>query len=375
MAWDEFDMQREFSDGVDTYRYIYGPGDYRIVSLEATHATVDLRDTDGTLLRQYTLTGTGSPENWSSWKHKKDFVYGPDGLLLSLTRTGTAHYSHKDHLGSLRAISDAGGVVRGEHSFYPFGQEVARTGQVDEPAVKFTGHMRDAHELSDYMLGRTCLWPLRRFASVDPGRDGWNLYAYVGNNPIKFIDPEGRLRRDANGELIFRTKGVVSAGHPGKPDRSFVVRVGHLYTDKGNPIFALSVAQENPVRDARVGFIIDKNSGDVLRVANDKTNEFCQNCHGSTFADGSFTIHNNQVEQILADDGYKLQDSADKTKVGDVLIYRKNGKIVHSATVTKVGADGKATAVSTLGRLEVKTKTVAPEEGFYDYEQIERYRQ
>ena len=64
MAWDAFDMQERFSEGVDTYRYIYGPGDYRIVTLEPTHATVDLRDTDGTLLRQYTLTGTGSPEDW-----------------------------------------------------------------------------------------------------------------------------------------------------------------------------------------------------------------------------------------------------------------------------------------------------------------------
>jgi uncharacterized protein RhaS with RHS repeats len=33
-----------------------------------------------------------------------------------------------------------------------------------------------------------------RFLSVDPGRDGWNLYAYVGNNPVSSIDPDGRER-------------------------------------------------------------------------------------------------------------------------------------------------------------------------------------
>ena len=42
---------------------------------------------------------------------------------------------------------------RGFSGAYAYGQEVPRTGQVDEPAVKFTGHMRDAHGLSDYMLG------------------------------------------------------------------------------------------------------------------------------------------------------------------------------------------------------------------------------
>ena len=350
MAWDAFDMQREFSDGVDTYRYIYGPGDYRIVSLEKTHATVDLRDTDGTLLRQYTLTGngtgtgTGSPEDWSSWKHEKDFIYGPDGLLLSLTRTGTAHYSHKDHLGSVRAISDAGGVVRGEHSFYPFGQEAGRTGQVDEPAVKFTGHMRDAHELSDYMLGRTCLWPLRRFASVDPGRDGWNLYAYVGNNPIRFVDPDGWLQRDANGELIAKLGGLSGRKEKrldgGRARRVFVVQDVTLTANDGRPIKAHTVLSGTP----KVGDIL---YDDGTRTSDPTTtNPMCSDCHGMTFADGKYWIENNQIDSLLEGDGYEKIEGA--AQVGDVVIYRNQGQVIHSATVTKVSDQGQVLMVKSL---------------------------
>ena len=29
---------------------------------------------------------------------------------------------------------------------------------------------------------------------VDPARDGWNLYGYVGGNPVNMVDPDGRER-------------------------------------------------------------------------------------------------------------------------------------------------------------------------------------
>jgi hypothetical protein len=45
-----------------------------------------------------------------------------------------------------------------------------------------------------------------RFITVDPGKDGMNWYAYCGNNPIRFIDPNGFATTDpAAGYITPRT--------------------------------------------------------------------------------------------------------------------------------------------------------------------------
>jgi RHS repeat-associated protein len=110
-------------------------------------------------------------------------------------------YRHLDHLGSLRiARGDSGAVEAGVSSaldLYPYGTPFAASAA--ESSRQFTGHERDEATGQDYMLARYQGTGLARFLSTDPGDDtdtevplSWNKYTYVRDNPLKFLDPDGK---------------------------------------------------------------------------------------------------------------------------------------------------------------------------------------
>jgi RHS repeat-associated protein len=65
--------------------------------------------------------------------------------------------------------------------------------------LKFTGQVRDSETGNDFFNARYYTAGYGRFLSPDPGNAGadlsnpqsWNAYAYVGNNPLGFTDPNG----------------------------------------------------------------------------------------------------------------------------------------------------------------------------------------
>lgn len=168
------------------------------------------RDLDGKVLREWSAT-SGTATNWT-WV--EDYVYR-DGLLAAAVRPATQggeRHFHLDHLGSPRLITSSTASLYAEHLYYPFGREITSPTQelalghdTPEP-MKFTGHERDfagsyTGPVLDYMHARYYNPQAARFLSVDPIMSKaaagspllWNRYAYVGNNPMKFIDPSGRL--------------------------------------------------------------------------------------------------------------------------------------------------------------------------------------
>lgn len=121
---------------------------------------------------------------------------------------GTVRFYHTDALGSVRAVTDAQGNPIARHDYFAFGEEPA---SAPNPAPqRFTGQQRDPESGMDYFQARYYMPALGRFTTVDPesrSEDAirepqrWNRYAYVSNNPLRKIDPNGRYEEDVHYHL------------------------------------------------------------------------------------------------------------------------------------------------------------------------------
>lgn len=113
---------------------------------------------------------------------------------------GTLEYYHVDALGSVRAVTDASGAVVRTHHYHPFGEAVGVEGSTDP--LRFTGKPRDGETGLDYFGARYYAGRTGRFTTVDPvvvvdrsiaDPQSWNRYKYVKNNPLRYVDRDGRI--------------------------------------------------------------------------------------------------------------------------------------------------------------------------------------
>jgi RHS repeat-associated protein len=105
-------------------------------------------------------------------------------------------YRHSDHLGSANWITDQDGYVVQYLHYLPYGQMLLnqQTAGYDEQ-YKFTGKERDAESGYDYFGARYYAPPLFYWTTVDPLAEKYyhiSPYAWCGNNPIVFVDLDGR---------------------------------------------------------------------------------------------------------------------------------------------------------------------------------------
>jgi RHS repeat-associated protein len=142
---------------------------------------------------------------------KKEYIYGASGLLATIEPTAInsngTRYATSDTLGSPRVVTDSGATIISRHDFMPFGEELGAgiggrtTGMgysaADGLRQKFTSKERDNETGLDYFAARYYASTQGRFTSPDSfgglqlNPQTFNLYAYVKNNPLKYVDPSG----------------------------------------------------------------------------------------------------------------------------------------------------------------------------------------
>ncbi len=136
-------------------------------------------------------------------------------------------YLHRDHLGSITAVSDENAQIIEEFSYDPHGKRRQTSNwqdaisQISAVNIKhaFTGHEYLDEVGLIHMGGRVYDPDLGRFLSPDPfvqqvaNPQSLNRYSYVLNNPLSFTDPSGfffkSLFKAVVGGLVSAFKGVV----------------------------------------------------------------------------------------------------------------------------------------------------------------------
>ena len=189
------------SNGPSATYYYDGLGE-RVTKVAGSTTTDYVYDAFGNLAEEY------SPYNvWS-----KDYIIfgGQAAAIENATADpcGTCFLS-RDHLGSVRMVTDRTTNIITRHDYLPFGDEIpagsaGRSSQFgagsDNVNEKFTGQYRDTETGLDYFGARYYALAIGRFLSADPASlaavdpsdpQTWNQYAYVRNNPLDTTDPTG----------------------------------------------------------------------------------------------------------------------------------------------------------------------------------------
>ena len=194
-TWDAEDRLTSVTSGTSVSTFVYD-GLGRCVNI--------IEVSGGTTTSTKTFLWSGSKlclENNLGGDEKAFFTEG----MYDATANASYFYTF-DHLGSIREMTDESGVIRARYDYDPYGKRTKVDGDLDAD-FGFTGHY--VHAPTGLYITRYRAYDSEagRWLSRDPIAEwgGLNMYDYVMNSPICFLDPLGLqedLANPQNAEIL-----------------------------------------------------------------------------------------------------------------------------------------------------------------------------
>ncbi|MCL2722630.1 MAG: hypothetical protein FWD47_14970 [Treponema sp.] len=238
--WNERNLLSESSDSAYTVQYRYGADGQRAVKYVLNNRRSTL----------YFNRMWQTNDSRAEWVQSKHIYLGEQRILTKYNSEGNnntqaererIYYYHSDHLGSAQTITNHIGQLHERIEYTPYGELWIDWKNLNSPGdgtpFRFTGKELD-EETGLYYYGARYLDPrISRWLSVDPamyegdylpsapnsdearqrnqnlpGVGGiynyvnMHVYHYAGNNPVRYIDPDGRW-----GEYVHYTMTIIWA--------------------------------------------------------------------------------------------------------------------------------------------------------------------
>ncbi|MFA5204961.1 MAG: RHS repeat-associated core domain-containing protein [Lentisphaeria bacterium] len=187
--WDVVNRLKAINNGTHRTEFTYDGFSRRVRIVEKEGETV-------TSDKRLVWVGTDIAEERDSTGATVMKRYFPQGVSVFNPSSSVfdSFYYTRDHIGSIREVTDSTGAIQARYDYDPYGRRTKASGVFDSD-FGFTGHYYHALSGLHLALYRAYDADLGRWLSRDPIAEngGINLYAYVGNRPVKYIDPYGEF--------------------------------------------------------------------------------------------------------------------------------------------------------------------------------------
>ena len=249
VAYDDISLKE-----VENYHLTYD-AENRLVSVSGGTSATFYYDGDGNRVKGtiggITTTYIGNPSvpsgqgyfEWTgSTSTMKKYYYAGASRVAMRTGPTTIEYLLSDHLGSQAITANSSGVMSAEIRYFPWGTERYTSGTTPT-TYHFTGQRLESMIGLYFYNSRWYDPEAGRFVQADTmipqgqGVQGWDRYAYVNNNPVKYADPSGHDLE----QIIFNKRGELP-----KETRRPQSTSGTLPTSTPAPLFHGSLIPLTP---------------------------------------------------------------------------------------------------------------------------------